>query len=231
MNFSRIRRAFLIGAIASVTGAMFVTSAGYAAGFTGTVTIVHINDVHANVAETDKQIGYAKIAGFVEQTRAANPNTLFLDAGDVIAGNPYASIDRGLGFVHILNTLGLNAMTAGNSEFAYGSEHLRKFADGLNYPLLVDNMVSRETGKPLSEGAPKAAARVTEATATARASVAETAQTLGDYLRDQRRGVSRGRRPAGGNRLRVGPSANVDYGARQHRRARLHRRGKRQAHH
>ncbi len=152
MNFSRIRQAFLIGAIASVTGAIFVTSAGYAAGFTGTVTIVHINDVHANVAETDKQIGYAKIAGFVEQTRAANPNTLFLDAGDVIAGNPYASIDRGLGFVPILNTLGLNAMTAGNSEFAYGSEHLRKFADGLNYPLLVDNMVSRETGKPLSEG-------------------------------------------------------------------------------
>ena len=41
-------------------------------------------------------------------------------------------------------------------------------------------------GKPLAEGAPKAAARVT---ATARASVAGTAQTLGDYLREQRRGA------------------------------------------
>jgi transcriptional regulator with XRE-family HTH domain len=50
-------------------------------------------------------------------------------------------------------------------------------------------MAKLKVGKPLSEGAPKAAARVTEATATARASVAETAQTLGDYLRDQRRGA------------------------------------------
>jgi len=50
-------------------------------------------------------------------------------------------------------------------------------------------MAKLKVGKPLSEGAPKAAARVTEVTATARASVAETAQTLGDYLRDQRRGA------------------------------------------
>ena len=58
-------------------------------------------------------------------------------------------------------------------------------------------MAKLKVGKPLSEGAPKAAARVTEATATARASVAETAQTLGDYLRDQRRQIERGlRRPS-----------------------------------
>ncbi len=47
-------------------------------------------------------------------------------------------------------------------------------------------MAKLKVGKPLSEGAPKAAARVT---ASARASVAGTASTLGDYLRDQRRGA------------------------------------------
>ncbi len=47
-------------------------------------------------------------------------------------------------------------------------------------------MAKLKVGKPLAEGAPRAAARVT---ASARASVAGTAQSLGDYLRDQRRGA------------------------------------------
>lgn len=47
-------------------------------------------------------------------------------------------------------------------------------------------MATLKVGNPLSEGAPKAAARVT---ASARASVADKASTLGDYLRDQRRGA------------------------------------------
>ncbi len=47
-------------------------------------------------------------------------------------------------------------------------------------------MAKLKVGKPLAEGAPRAAARVT---ASARASVAGTAQGLGDYLRDQRRGA------------------------------------------
>ena len=47
-------------------------------------------------------------------------------------------------------------------------------------------MAKLKVGNPLPEGAPAAAARVT---ASARASVADKAQTLGDYLRDQRRGA------------------------------------------
>jgi transcriptional regulator with XRE-family HTH domain len=47
-------------------------------------------------------------------------------------------------------------------------------------------MARLKVGKPLTEGAPKAAAKVR---ATARASMAGTASTLGDYLRDQRTGA------------------------------------------
>ena len=50
-------------------------------------------------------------------------------------------------------------------------------------------MAKLKVGKPLTESAPKAAARVSASAASARASVAGTAQTLGDYLRDQRRGA------------------------------------------
>ncbi len=47
-------------------------------------------------------------------------------------------------------------------------------------------MAKLNVSKPLTEGAPKAAAKVK---ATARASMAGTASTLGDYLRDQRTGA------------------------------------------
>jgi transcriptional regulator with XRE-family HTH domain len=50
-------------------------------------------------------------------------------------------------------------------------------------------MAALKVSKPLAEGAPKAASKLEAATASARASVAETAQSLGDYLRDQRRGA------------------------------------------
>jgi transcriptional regulator with XRE-family HTH domain len=43
--------------------------------------------------------------------------------------------------------------------------------------------------KPLSEGAPRAAAKVSEAAKASTARVSERAQNLGDFLRDQRRGA------------------------------------------
>ncbi|WP_292715378.1 hypothetical protein [Microbacterium sp. 13-71-7] len=62
-------------------GGMLAPPAHAASGFTGTVSIAHLNDVHGNVFETATEIGYARIGGYVDQLRADNPNTLFLDAG------------------------------------------------------------------------------------------------------------------------------------------------------
>lgn len=152
MNYGILKQIGLIGAFVLAVGTALVGPSSYAADFTGTVSIVHINDVHASIVESKRAIGYPKIAAFAGQIRAENPNTLFLDAGDVIAGSPYAAIDKGLGFVPILNTLGLDVMTAGNSEFAFGSANLRAFADGLDYPVLVDNMVYNDTDKPFNKG-------------------------------------------------------------------------------
>lgn len=116
------------------------------------VTIVHFNDIHGSLSETETSIGYSKIAGFIEDLRSKNPNTLVLDAGDVIAGSPNAALDQGIGFSSILNTIGIDVMTAGNAEFSYGSGVLKKFRDKINYPLLVPNMVEKVTREPLSIG-------------------------------------------------------------------------------
>jgi transcriptional regulator with XRE-family HTH domain len=50
-------------------------------------------------------------------------------------------------------------------------------------------MAKLKVSKPLSEGAPRAAAKVSEAAKVGTARVGERAQELGDFLRDQRRGA------------------------------------------
>jgi len=50
-------------------------------------------------------------------------------------------------------------------------------------------MAKLKVTNPLTEGAPKAAARVSEAAKNSSAKVGERAQNLGDFLRDQRRGA------------------------------------------
>lgn len=122
------------------------------AGFTGEIQIVYINDVHGAIAETDASIGYPRIGAFIDEARAANPNTVVLDAGDVIAGSPYAAVDQGLGFVPILNTLGIDAMTAGNAEYMFGLPVLDEFMTGVDYPVLSGNMVRSGTGDPVAPG-------------------------------------------------------------------------------
>jgi len=121
-------------------------------GFTGSVTIVHVNDIHGYVSETEEAIGFAKISGFFQQTKEENPNTIFLDAGDCFSGSAYTTIDQGESIVPILNTVGIDAMVAGNHDFNYGSAQLLRLASLVNYPILSANMVYRETQENLLDG-------------------------------------------------------------------------------
>ncbi|MFJ4164487.1 bifunctional metallophosphatase/5'-nucleotidase [Microbacterium sp. NPDC089698] len=133
-------------------GGALAPPAQASSGFTGTVSIAHLNDVHGNVFETATEIGYARIGGYVDQLRSDNPNTLFLDAGDTFSGSKYTAIDRGASIVPIVNTLGFDAMTAGNHEFSYGSAYLQELASRLDHPMLAGNMVYSATGQPVLPG-------------------------------------------------------------------------------
>lgn len=150
-----------------ISGPLFVTAIAALAGITlggqppapaaaagedtaQTVSIVHINDVHASIFEGEPGVGYARIAGYADSVRASNPNTLFLDAGDVFAGGPYAAVDEGAGLVPVLNSLGLDVMTLGNAEFTYGSAVLSARMSSLNYPALGGNMVFRDSQQPIA---------------------------------------------------------------------------------
>jgi len=114
------------------------------------LVIFHTNDMHSRVQTADdggESIGLAEMAAAVKTVKAKNPATLWLDAGDTFHGMPMITITKGENLVPLLNAAGLDAMTAGNHDFNYGSAQLQKLAKGLNFPLLDANTVFKKNGK------------------------------------------------------------------------------------
>lgn len=118
-----------------------VSSGSTVSGEAKTLTIVHVNDIHGYVEETETAIGYPKIGGFIDEMKAQDENTLALDAGDTFAGTPNASFDKGESIVDILNTMAFDAFVPGNNDYYLGMEQLEKLTSELNYPSLAGNVV------------------------------------------------------------------------------------------
>src|SRR3989454_9761766 len=65
------------------------------------ITILHTNDTHSQIDPIFEnetypgQGGVARRATLINRVRKENPNTLLIDAGDVLQGTPYFNVDNG----------------------------------------------------------------------------------------------------------------------------------------
>ena len=122
-------------------------------------TIVQMNDTHAyfdlhqemfwqgDHAEYRQAGGYARIATIVKQIRSeSQENCLFCDCGDTLHGTYPALYTQGQAMIPILNSLGIDAMTA-HWEFAYGPTIFNQRVAELNYPMLANNVYDKATKK------------------------------------------------------------------------------------
>lgn len=114
------------------------------------ITILHTNDTHAHVVASDKEMGFAKLAGIIDQYRASNPNTLLLDDGDTVHGTTFATLVNGESIVKVINKLRYDAMVPGNHEFNYGWKHLVELSKEIQFPVLSAN-IKQTDGKRLFE--------------------------------------------------------------------------------
>lgn len=118
--------------------------------------IIETTDLHVAVFAYDyyadapnDTMGLARTATLIEGIRAEAGNSMLLDNGDIIQGNPmgdYIAYEKGLdGNVHpiiaAMNTLGYEAATMGNHEFNYGLEFLDKAIEGAEFPFVSANLV------------------------------------------------------------------------------------------
>jgi 5'-nucleotidase len=110
-----------------------------------TITILHTNDTHSQIdplPANDRNAGkggVARRATLVKRIRSENPNTLLVDAGDVLQGTPYFNFYRGEVEYKAMSAIGYDAGTLGNHEFDNGIEALAAALKFANFDLVSAN--------------------------------------------------------------------------------------------
>lgn len=109
------------------------------------ITILHTNDTHSQIdplPENDANAGkggVARRATLVKRIRKENPNTLLVDAGDVLQGTPYFNFYKGEVEYKAMSAIGYDVGTLGNHEFDNGVEALAKALSFANFDIVSAN--------------------------------------------------------------------------------------------
>uniref|UniRef100_A0A8C1KUB6 5'-nucleotidase n=1 Tax=Cyprinus carpio TaxID=7962 RepID=A0A8C1KUB6_CYPCA len=125
--------------------------------------LLHTNDVHARVEETNKDSGkcskppcFAGVARRftkIKEVRSKEKNVLLLDAGDQFQGTVWFNFYKGAEAAHFMNKLGYDAMAIGNHEFDNGVDGLLKpFLQEVNCTVLSANIKADQTIAPRISG-------------------------------------------------------------------------------
>jgi 2',3'-cyclic-nucleotide 2'-phosphodiesterase/3'-nucleotidase len=98
-------------------------------------------------------LGWAAVSTVVRNLKAQNPNTLLVDCGNTLSGDPMNYLRNRIRpdlpdpSVAIMNALGYHAMTVGRREYDFGFKILRGIEDLAQFPFLSANTVFTSTGK------------------------------------------------------------------------------------
>jgi len=157
------RRTFLSTAAGASLIALHPFSARAAAN-QAHLRIMETTDLHVHVFPYDyyadkarDTVGLSRTATIIQDIRAEATNTMLVDNGDFLQGNPmgdYIAYERGMkeGDMHpviaAMNTLGYDASTLGNHEFNYGLDFLMKSVMGANFPVVSANVAKEQGATP-----------------------------------------------------------------------------------
>lgn len=123
-----------------------------------TIDIVSVNDFHGRLeagappsaTAPTSPAGAAVLAGMVNSYRAANPNTAFVAAGDLIGASTFTSfIQQDQPTIDAFNAMGLDASSFGNHEFDQGREDVDgRILPAANWDYLAANLYEKGTQTP-----------------------------------------------------------------------------------
>ncbi len=127
-------------------------SAAPAASLPDTLTIIHLNDTHSNLAPIgprDASLkgtlgGIARLATLIGSTKQSAPNVVTLHAGDSFIGDIFFNRFAGAVELGLLKAIGVDAMAVGNHEFDLTPACLQMGLDsafvGGGFPLVSCNI-------------------------------------------------------------------------------------------
>lgn len=124
------------------------------------IQILGTTDLHGHVLAQDTfslqpaNQGWAKLATLIRRQRALNPNTVLVDCGDTLQGEPLNYVRSALRrdlpepSVAIMNALGYSAMALGNHDYDFGLEALREAEKQAKFPFLSANTADAKNKRP-----------------------------------------------------------------------------------
>ncbi|SNR25098.1 bifunctional 2',3'-cyclic-nucleotide 2'-phosphodiesterase/3'-nucleotidase [Puniceibacterium sediminis] len=158
------RRALLAGTAASSALIALHPYSAFAATGQAHLRLLETTDLHVHVHPYDyyadkpvDTVGLARTAAIINDIRAEATNSLLLDNGDFLQGNPmgdYIAYERGMkaGDMHpvitAMNTVGYDAGTIGNHEFNYGLDFLMNSTAGADFPIVLANIATKSGAGP-----------------------------------------------------------------------------------
>jgi 2',3'-cyclic-nucleotide 2'-phosphodiesterase / 3'-nucleotidase len=121
-------------------------------------------DIHVNIYPYDyyadkavDTVGLARTATLIAGIRAEATNSILIDNGDFLQGNPmgdYMAYEKGMDgntvhpAIEAMNVLGVEASTLGNHEFNYGLSFLEKSLTGARFPIVSANVIKKQGASP-----------------------------------------------------------------------------------
>ncbi|MCF2903521.1 bifunctional 2',3'-cyclic-nucleotide 2'-phosphodiesterase/3'-nucleotidase [Octadecabacter sp. CECT 8868] len=164
MSFTLSRRGFLSGTAGLIAMHPYSVRAQTNQAH---LRIMETTDLHVHVYPYDyysdraiDTVGLARTASIIQDVRAESTNSILLDNGDFLQGNPmgdYIAYERGMDgdvthpVITAMNTLGFDASTLGNHEFNYGLGFLEKSLAGAGFPVVCANVAKSLGASPTED--------------------------------------------------------------------------------
>ncbi|MDH2998024.1 2',3'-cyclic-nucleotide 2'-phosphodiesterase [Pasteurellaceae bacterium LFhippo2] len=125
--------------------------------------VIGTTDIHSFLTDFDyykdaptEKFGFTRAATLIEQARKEAKNSVLVDNGDLIQGNPIADYQAAVGYkegkpnpaVMALNAMKYDVGTLGNHEFNYGLKYLDDAIKEASFPIVNANIVKAGTDEP-----------------------------------------------------------------------------------
>lgn len=122
------------------------------------VHILYFNDFHGNISEEvtgkKRNMGMAKMVGYVNEFKEKHTNTIVLSGGDNYQGTSDSNLTMGKPVTAMMKGMGITASAVGNHEFDWGSDKIGTWAKEGNFTYLASNIYDKKTNKPVDWAKP-----------------------------------------------------------------------------
>ena len=102
----------------------------------GDIYILFTSDVHCGI---DKGFGYAGLQQVRDTLEAQGYETILVDDGDAIQGEPIGTLSEGEAIIDLMNDLKYDVAIPGNHEFDYGMPRFLELVENADFPYISCN--------------------------------------------------------------------------------------------